>query len=142
MARNRTYTRMEKHIEYNNKSGTAGSETIVGSFQLEGGDEECQIKRLVLSAAKLPLSAAGPGQLRFGLFQEQPTQVTDFVESATIYSFLIGDGGSPQILNETTTVRVPRGWYLGYIFSNSVAVQPAEQLFVSFNLQCNYKVLS
>ena len=142
MARNRTYTRMEKSITFRNVTGTAGSENVVGSFQLEGGAEECQIKRLVLSMAKLPGSATGPGQLRFGLFQEQPTNVSDFVESATIYSFLIGEAGQPQILNETTTVRVPRGWYLGYIFTNSIAVQPADSLMLSFNFQCNYKVLS
>ena len=141
MARNRTYTRMEKQITSGARTGATGSEQIVGSFQLENGDEECQIKRLVLSASKLPTSAPGLCQLRFGLFQEQPTQVTDFIESATIYSYIF-DSGTPQILNETTTVRVPRGWYLGYIFNNLIAVQPSETLQVGFNFQLNYKVLS
>ena len=141
MARNRTYTRMEKQITSGARTGAAGSEQVIGSFQLENGDEECQIKRLVLSATKLPTSAPGPCQLRFGLFQEQPTQVTDFIESATIYSYIF-DTGTPQILNETTTVRVPRGWYLGYIFNNLIAVQPSETLQVGFNFQLNYKVLS
>ena len=132
---------MEKHIHSSAQQGTSGSETVIGSFQLEGGDEECQIKRLVLSCAKMPSSAPGPCQLRFGLYQEQPTNVSDFSDDATIYSFLF-DSGSPQILNETTTVRVPRGWYLGYILTNKIAVQPAEQLETVVNLQCNYKVLS
>ena len=141
MARNRTYTRMEKHLDYGASTGASGSEQVVGSFQLESGDEECQIKRLVLSATKLPTSAPGPCQLRFGLFQEQPTQVNDFIASATIYSFVF-DAGTPQILNETTTVRVPRGWYLGYIFNNLNAVQPSENLQIAHNFQINYKVLS
>ena len=132
---------MEKHIHFSVQQGTAGSENIIGSFQLESGDEECQIKRLVLSAGKNPGSAPGAMQLRFGLYQEQPTNVSDFSDDATIYSFL-ADGGTPQILNETTTVRVPRGWYLGYCITNAIAVQPAEQLSTVVNLQCNYKVLS
>ena len=141
MARNRTYTRMEKHIHSSAQTGTAGSESIIGSFQLESGDEECQIKRLVLSCTKMAGSAPGPAQLRFGLYQEQPTNVSDFSDDATIYSYLF-ESGAPQILNETTTVRVPRGWYLGYILTNKIAVQPSEELQTVVNFQCNYKVLS
>ena len=141
MARNRTYTRMEKHLSSGVNSGTSGSEQAISSFQLENGDEECQIKRIVISATKTPTSAPGPCQLRFGLFQEQPTQVSDFIESATIYSYVF-DAGTPQILNETTTVRVPRGWYLGVIFNNLIAVQPSETLQIAHNIQLNYKVLS
>ena len=133
---------MEKHLKYGTILGSSGDEQVITSWQLEGGDEECQIKRIVLSCTKAATSAPGPCQVRLGLFQEQPTNVSDFVESATIYSFLIGEAGQPQILNETTTVRVPRGWYLGYIFTNSIAVQPADSLMLSFNFQCNYKVLS
>ena len=132
---------MEKHLRSGTLSGTSGSETVVSSFQLEDGDEECQIKRIVISATKTPTSAPGPAQLRFGLFQEQPTNASDFIESATIYSYVF-DSGTPQILNETTTVRVPRGWYLGIIFTNLIAVQPAESLQPAFNIQLNYKVLS
>ena len=132
---------MEKHLKYGTILGSSGDEQVITSWQLEGGDEECQIKRIVLSCTKAATSAPGPCQVRLGLFQEQPTQVSDFIESATIYSFVF-DTGTPQILNETTTVRVPRGWYLGLIFNNLVAVQPAEELQPSYNCQLNYKVLS
>ena len=132
---------MEKHIHSGSPAGASGSETVITSWQLESGDEECQIKRIVLSATKDPGSAPGPCQLRFGLFQENPTTPSDFIESATIYSYVF-DAGTPQILNETTTVRVPRGWYLGMIFTNLIAVQPAESLQPAYNCQLNYKVLS
>ena len=103
---------MEKHI---NQSATliAAGAHYLSVFQLEGGEEECQIKRLVLSASEL--NSDFGGKLTLGLFQKTPT-IADFTDDVIIYTFAYRN---QALLNETTTVRVPQGWFIGLLTENA-----------------------
>ena len=142
MARGRVSTRMEKNV-------TSNDITIVGAvdphvslphlIQLEGGDEECQIKRIVLSGT---LDDADDwAVLKLGLYQEAPSLSDLLSDSPVIYSVGLCNN-NVSMINETTTVRVPRGWTLAvWIFDpNNVGVGSTVKAY--FNLQLNYKVLS
>ena len=127
-------TRMQKHT----KSNALASAMAPGSFnvvdyQLEGGDEECQIKRIVMSAA----STSGVYFVTFALADEQFSSVADFTDNRTIYKFV---GTGPQIVNETTTIRVERGDHLGILLNQSGVNSSNANAAVS--LQLNYLVLS
>ncbi len=106
MARGRGYisTRMEK-----TEQTTIGAAAAIGPlavletpFQLEGGDEECQIKRLHLSLA---CDRACQVELYLGdeaMAGPQPIQrlLVNFV------------GTNSMQLDRTTAIRVPRDWHL------------------------------
>ena len=98
-------------------------------MQLEGGDEECQIKRIVLSTA-----SNNQCQVKLGLFQDVPT-IGSFSDDKAIYS-TVGNASAIGIINETTTVRVPRDWHL------AVMVDSIANVAFMVNLQLNYLVLS
>ena len=121
---------MEKHVVTRSVINIAAGGTDVHSFVLEGGEEECQIKRIVLSGTELT-SEYGV-TLKVGLFQKQPTALADFSDDTIIYSYTYRN---QQLLNETTTVRVPQGWYIGTLLVNN---DPANIAKCSVNLQLNY----
>ena len=144
MARRKTYTRMEKSITSELLTAAQAVNPDISLpvlFQLEGGDEECQIKRIVLSASLSDDSDDDYVSVRLALFQETP-DITDLdLEEAIIYSMAVTNN-SVTLINETTTVRVPRGWHLALYFvnPNSLGVGQSNSAFV--NCQLNYKVLS
>ena len=103
-------TRMEHKSEANTSPLAVGA-SVVYSFQLESGDEECQVKRLVLSAAMPGVIA----KISWGLFQEQPTAVADFTDETL---FATACAASQFLIDRTTTMRVPRGWWIGVLVQN------------------------
>ena len=128
MGRARIHKRMEKEIfTLPSVSFVSGGDSV-SSFQLEGGEEECQIKRIVLSTTITGWS----GLVKIGLFQKQPSGSIDFSDDTIIYSYV---WRNQQLLNETTTVRVPQGWYIGVYILNFPGGSTEE---ISCNLQLNY----
>ena len=127
-------TRMQKHIQTNAPASTmpAGTSNIV-SFQIEGGEEECQIKRIVLSSA----STSGIYHVKFALADEAFSTIADFTDTRTIYAIR---GTGPQLVNETTTIRVNRGDHLGILLDQSGVNSSAAN--AAATLQLNYLVLS
>ena len=124
---------MEKHVLEHFTSYAPGGHDIV-IFDLESGDEECQIKRIVWSGV-----AEGNFTFRFGLFQEATPVIGDFLTnngSAVIYTTCTRN---QFLINETTTVRVPRGWTLAVLTEHHAGANPE---IAGFTLQLNYKVLS
>ena len=108
-------------------------------YQLEDGDEECQIKRIVLSATLD--DDDDYAVIKLGLFQDVP-DINDLdLESAVIYSCIVTNN-AVSMINETTTVRVPRGWHLAVWTYSHGTVGPTSSKNTDFNLQLNYKVLS
>ena len=135
---------MEKSVTSEVLTATYGSNPDVSSpvlFQLEGGDEECQIKRIVLSGSNSDSSEHDYLSLRLALFQDAPATADLQLEEAVIYSIAITNN-STTLINETTTVRVPRGWTLALYFVNPVALGAGETNYAYVNCQLNYKVLS
>ena len=127
-------TRMQKHVKSNAPaSAMAPGAVNVIDYQLEGGEEECQIKRIVLSAA----STSGVYLVKFALADEQFTSSSDFTDTRTIYAVR---GTGPQIVNETTTIRVNRGDHLGILLSQSSV--NSGNANAAATLQLNYLVLS
>ena len=104
------------------------------AFQLEGGDEECQVKRLVLSAAMPGVMS----RVSWGLFQEQPTVAADFTDEAL---FAQATAASQFLIDRTTTMRVPRGWWIGVLVQN-VDTNTAAPRGIYDNTFLHYKVLS
>ena len=128
MGRARIHKRMEKEIYTLPSINFLSGGDSVDSFQLEGGEEECQIKRIVLSTT----IDGGSGLVKIGLFQKQPTTNADFSDDTIIYSYT---WRNQQLLNETTTVRVPQGWYIGVYLLNFAG---GAAQHISCNLQLNY----
>ena len=121
-------TRMEKEVQISLASTALGAPALF-TWQLEGGDEECQIKRIVLSTA-----ANNQCMVKLGLFQDTPTTATFDAEKVLYIS--VGNAGAVGIINETTTVRVPRGWHLAIQVDSTVACDS------TVTCQLNYLVLS
>ena len=132
MARGRrAYTRMEKNIVQ--LTGTVAAASVdIHTFNLEGGEEECQIKRICWSTA-----GNNQGFLKLGLFQDLPTAIGDFTDDKIIYG-TVCNAGAVGIINETTTVRVPRNWTLAIAVINDGGAA----LDYRSICQLNYLVLS
>ena len=127
-------TRMQKHIQRNAPTSTmAPASNNIVSYQLEQGEEECQIKRIVLSAA----STSGIYFVKIALGDEAFTSLGDFTDNRVIYD-MVGTG--PQIVNATTTIRVNRGDHIGLSLNQSNANSGNANAAVS--CQLNYLVLS
>ena len=105
-------------------------QNFIFSFQLENGEEECQIKRLVLSAA-----GHSNQTVEWGLFQEPGPVSADFTSETNIMAFAYA---SQAIVDRTTTIRVPRGWTLGVKITNQ-GTAAADGLICTL---LHYKVLS
>ena len=127
-------TRMQKHVQTNAPAvAMAPGAFNVVDFQLEGGEEECQIKRIVLSSA----STSGIYHVKFALADEQFSTLADFTDTRTIYAIR---GTGPQLVNETTTIRVNRGDHLGILLDQSGV--NSGNANAAATLQLNYLVLS
>ena len=137
MARGRrTVSRMEKAV-FTGRSSAVGGGTpavIVQAIQLDGGEVEAQVKRIMLSAADSTGSKACTFKL--GLFQFTPT-VANFNEDEAIV--LSGAIGNQFHHNETITMRVPKDWYVGLLLEQQDVAGTSE---VTYALQLNYKVLN
>ena len=119
--------RMNKHLLDAGVLSHATPGSNVTVTQLEMGEEECQIKRLVISFT----TDAAAAYLKVGLFQKPPA-AADFTDDTIIYSLI----GKNQVwLNETTTVRVPQGWYIGILTENP-AQSPIQE--IGALVQINY----
>ena len=136
MARGRrTVSRMEKAVF--NGRGTVSSGTpalIVQSVQLDGGEVEAQVKRIMLSLATDTGSKSAAFKL--GLFQFAPS-VTNFNEDEAIV--ISGAIGNQFAHNETITMRVPKDWYIGLLLEQ---LDPTASSDITYSLQLNYKVLN
>ncbi len=128
----RINTRMQKAINRNTNGSLAPGSDNITSFQLEGGEEECQIKRIVLSGASEHVML-----VQLALNDEAFTAVGQFTDERVIYSFVCT---GPQLLNETTTIRVVRGDHLGIRIAASSDNPGATAVWAESQL--NYLVLS
>ena len=140
--RSRISTRMEKFVE-SSRSTISGAldpnNSTPDLYQLEDGDEECQIKRIVLSATLD--DDDNYAVIKLGLYQDIPTMADLDNQSAVIYSAIVTNN-AVTLINETTTVRVPRGWHLAVWTYSHANVGATSFKHTDFNLQLNYKVLS
>ena len=121
---------MEKFVQFQPLPNIPPGGNQVYSFQLEGGDEECQIKRLVLSGA-----CHANCTIEWALFQEPSPVSADFTSEPNIAAFALA---SQNMIDRTTTIRVPRGWTLGFKIINQDIM--ATTALISTVL--HYKVLS
>ena len=134
MARGRkTYSRMEKFVFQGVRNVGAGSNVIL-TFQLDQGEVEAQIKRIMLSMGES--GASKQAAFRLGLFQKLPTTSADFDDETTVIS---GAVGNQCWHNETITARCPKDWYIGLILVNYDGASTSD---LTVNLQLNYKVLN
>ena len=124
---------MEHKIVINGSPLPAGGTTVY-SFQLESGDEECQVKRLVLSASMPGVQAS----VKWGLFQEQPAAPADFTDE-TLFAGAVA--ASQFLIDRTTTMRVPRGWWIGVLVQN-LDTNTASPRGIQDCTFLHYKVLS
>ena len=122
---------MEKHIDIQQIPTIAPGGTFVHSFDLEGGEEECQIKRIVLSTA-----ANGNHACEWGLFQEPGPVSADFTNKTSIAAYCARAQG---MIDRTTTIRVPRGWTLGVKLTN---MNQNDSYDAAICTNLHYKVLS
>ena len=122
---------MEKYWSAGPKTVTAGSSDI-SSFQLDQGEVEAQVKRIMLSFGDTGSKLC---TFQLGLFQKAPTTSGDFDEESTVISGAIGNQFAH---NETITMRVPKDWYLGLRIVNNGASDSQ----LAYSLQLNYKVLN
>ena len=133
-SRNRVSSRMEKFVEQGLKAVAPGNDQIL-AFQLDGGEVEAQVKRIMVSFGAEGLTKLGAYKL--GLFQFEPTTTAHFDEDEAIV--LSGALGNQFAHNDTITMRVPKDWYIGLQIVN---FDGAQTLNTTYNLQLNYKVLN
>ena len=120
-------TRMEKTAVLHGGTLAPGATSEI-QFQLEGGDEECQVKRLILSAG-------GDHIWSYSLYLSDEAMTGAQPIDRLVAQF---GGLSGQIIDRTTTMRVPRGFHLLAILTN---VDGNQGTFVH-NSVLHYKVLS
>ena len=132
-----THTRMNKHLEINNVPTLSSGEAIF-NFQLEGGDEECQIKRIFATAVS---DSTESNLYTFTVALNDASFATsgDFTAGRVIFQGALGPG-SPFVWNETQTIRVLRNDVLGIMVDGSANNVNPEELQTS--VQVNYLVLS
>ena len=124
---------MEHHINPQVANLVPPGGNNLSVIQLEGGDEECQIKRIVFSGA----TTGAHVSFQIGLFQDVPV-AADFASNNGSAVFYAAVGAQQVLINETTTIRVPRDWYIGILGTNLGVVATDISIFT----QLNYKVLS
>ena len=133
MARGRrTVSRMEKMGSQGLVQVAANGNHIL-TWQLDSGEVEAQIKRIMLSFGE---SGAKKSTFRLGLFQKQPTTLADFDDETIV---ITGAIGNQFVHNETITARLPKDWWIGMIMVN---FDGANDSFLTYSLQLNYKVLN
>ena len=109
----------------------AGSHSIL-TFQFDQGEVEAQVKRIMLSFGA-PEAKLMTFQL--GLFQKTPTLPADFDDETVVIS---GAFAVDFAHNETITMRTPKDWTVGLLITNLGSANAD----ITYNLQCNYKVLN
>ena len=135
MARGRrTVSRMEKFVEQALTNVSAAS-SVIFPYQLDGGEVEAQVKRIMLSLAQSGGTSAD-FTFKLGLFQFAPT-AADFNQDEAIV--ISGAVGNQCWHNETITMRVPKDWFVALQITN---VNPANARDCVYSLQLNYKVLN
>ena len=135
MARGRrTTSRMEKSVQSGTTSVGGGTPATVQVIQLDGGEVEAQVKRIMLSFGNYDGDQSAGFKL--GLFQFSPT-VPNFNEDEAIV--LSGVIGNQFRHNDTITMRVPKDWYLGLLVEQ---LDPAKTSGLTWSAQFNYKVLN
>ena len=134
MARGRrTASRMEKSVQNGTVNLSGAAPTTIVQVQLDGGEVEAQVKRIMFSAASI---TGLSGAFKLGLFQFAPS-IGDFnQDEAVVISGVIGNHFQH---NETITMRVPKDWYVAVLFEQ---LDPAAVVALTYNLQLNYKVLN
>ena len=134
MARGRrTVSRMEKSVQNGVVNLSGGSPATIYQIQIDGGEVEAQVKRIMLSMASV---TGQSGAFKLGLFQFAPT-VANFNEDEAIV--ISGVVGNQCWHNETITMRVPKDWYVAILFEQ---LDPAAVTKLTYSLQLNYKVLN
>jgi hypothetical protein len=131
-----TRTRMNKKTAGDYADLNTGE--LIESFQLENGTEECQIKRIFMTAVS-DGTHSGIYQVAFAIADEAFLASSDFTDNRKICSGVIGPGQG-FAWNETQTIRVPRGYYLGILIDGSSGNSGNEK--VRTFAQVNYLVLS
>ena len=130
----RTVSRMEKSVQNGYESGIGGgTPTRVIPIQLDGGEVEAQVKRIMLSFGETGSKTAA---FKLGLFQFTPS-VADFNNDEAIV--ISGAIGNQFNHNETITMRVPKDWYVALLLEQ---LDPAGTSNLTYSLQLNYKVLN
>ena len=124
---------MEKSVQNGVTNLLGGAPATIYSIQLDGGEVEAQVKRIMLSMASV---TGQSGAFKLGLFQFQPT-VANFNEDEAIV--ISGVVGNQCWHNETITMRVPKDWYLGILFEQ---LDPSAVTKLVWSAQFNYKVLN
>ena len=127
----RTTSRMEKFVSQGSNIVPAAG-TLEQAHQLDGGEVEAQVKRIMLSAAE---TGGRKCTFKLGLFQFSPTAANFNEDEAIVIS---GALGNQFAHNETITMRVPKDWYIGVQWVNFHTAD----VTVTHNLQLNYKVLN
>ena len=115
----RARTRMQKSWEGLSNPALGVGAADIKSYQLEGGDEECQIKRLVCSMG----TSGNHGAFAVALADVPFVTAADFTDNRIITDSEVGNNSTAQI-NHTTTIRVPRGWHLGILVTNRGGANP------------------
>ena len=123
MVRRQTQSRMEKFVDQDKNTVPGGTGNYTTSFQIDGGEVEAQVKRIMLSLAE---SVNKECTFKLGLFQFQPA-ATDFnQDEAIVLSGAIGNqfahnlSGIPDLLNRTSS----RNWIIKFsAISNSVNIR-------------------
>ena len=135
MARGRrTVSRMEKFVEQSITQVPAAS-SVIFPYQLDGGEVEAQVKRIMLSLAQSG-GTSSDFQFKLGLFQFVPS-AADFTQDEAIV--ISGVVGNQCWHNETITMRVPKDWFVALQITNA---NPANARDCVYSLQLNYKVLN
>ena len=132
MARGRrTVSRMEKLWSAGPTTVASGSSEIL-TYQLDGGEVEAQVKRIMLSFG---VESGKLCNFNLGLFQKEPTALSAFDDETTVISGAIGNQFAH---NETITMRVPKDWWIALAIINN----GASSAQLTRSLQLNYKVLN
>ena len=130
----RTVSRMEKSVQNGRIPVLDGANpTALIPIQLDGGEVEAQVKRIMLSFGE---SGGKTACFKLGLFQFSPTVANFNEDEAIVLSGAIGNQFSH---NDTITMRVPKDWYLGLLLEQ---LDPAGTSTITWSAQFNYKVLN
>ena len=125
---------MEKSVTQGAINLVDAAHDLLTSFQIDGGEVEAQVKRIMLSFGEY-----GGGKscgFKLGLFQFAPSKADFANDEAIVLSGAIGNQFNH---NETITMRVPKDWYIGLLV---VALDATTSSKIAYNLQLNYKVLN
>ena len=134
--RQQTYTRMEKIEQQITAVGLAAGASLEQQWQIEGGDEEVQVKRITFSAglAGLTFASTLPYRLRVWLADEAMTGVQP--DDRLVVSL---NGAGSLLLDRVTTMRVRRGDHMMMRLDNLSTNEAADGGATAL---LHYKVLS